>query len=310
MLRGTAAREASRAEAPRPDDGTVWRLPGRREISWHRQVRFEIGVYERGAGEGVWRGARHRLVFSLDPRPPILLQLDGGRPVELPAAPDPIGFYPAGATARTVGESSRYAQVCWDPDLYRVVAPDLPRMPGLEPGVGQDPLIAQLARSLAEGAGQGTLDRLLAETLVTAIALRTAQLFGGVRTEPPPDPGRPRLRRVLDHIEANLGRDLGLVELAQVACLSPFHFSRLFARATGTGPQRYVLRRRVERAREMLLQGEAPLAAVAQELGFADQSHFTNAFRRETGMTPGRFRAANRSKSSASGFKMGGPALP
>jgi AraC family transcriptional regulator len=310
MLRGTAAREASRAEAPRPDDGTVWRLPGRREISWHRQARFEIGVYERGAGEGVWRGARHRLVFSLDPRPPILLQLDGGRPVELPAAPDPIGFYPAGATARTVGESSRYAQVCWDPDLYQLVAPEMPRTPGLEPGIGQDPLIGQLARSLAEATGQDALDRLLAETLVTAIALRTAQLFGGVRTEPPPDPGRQRLRRVLDYIEANLGRDLGLAELAEVACLSPFHFSRLFARAAGVGPQRYVIQRRVERAKALLRQGETPLAAIAQELGFADQSHFTNAFRREAGVTPGRYRAANRSKTSASGFKMGGPELP
>ncbi len=131
-----------------------------------------------------------------------------------------------------------------------------------------------------------------------------------MRPEPPPDPGRARLRRVFDYIEANLGRDLGLVELAEVACLSPFHFSRLFARAAGVGPQRYVLQRRVERAKALLRQGDVPLAAIAQELGFADQSHFTNAFRRETGETPGRFRSANLSKTSASGFKMAGRDLP
>jgi AraC family transcriptional regulator len=97
---------------------------------------------------------------------------------------------------------------------------------------------------------------------------------------------------VLDHIEAHLGEELSLAELANIACLSPFHFSRCFKRSVGVGPQRYVTRRRVERARALMRRTDEPLAAIAQALGFADQSHFTQVFRRETGAPPARFRAA------------------
>ena len=88
------------------------------------------------------------------------------------------------------------------------------------------------------------------------------------------------------------GTQLTLAELAGIACLSPFHFSRCFKRAVGVGPRRYLARRRVERARDMIRRTDEPLASIAQTLGFADQSHFTSVFRRETGETPARFRAA------------------
>lgn len=101
----------------------------------------------------------------------------------------------------------------------------------------------------------------------------------------------PRLRRVLDYIEAHLDRDLTLAELAGVACLSPCHFSRSFKLAVGVGPRRYTVRRRVERAKGPLRQGGDTLAAIAAAVGFADRSHFTAAFRRETGTTPGHYRA-------------------
>jgi AraC family transcriptional regulator len=58
------------------------------------------------------------------------------------------------------------------------------------------------------------------------------------------------------------------------------------------GPQRYTVRRRVERAKLLLRRNKGNLAEVAAAVGFADQSHFTAAFRRETGTAPGRFRAA------------------
>jgi AraC family transcriptional regulator len=73
---------------------------------------------------------------------------------------------------------------------------------------------------------------------------------------------------------------------------SPFHFSRSFKQATGVGPQRYVIQRRVERAKRLLRQTRQPIALIAQEAGFADQSHLTQIFHREMGVTPGRFRAA------------------
>ena len=97
---------------------------------------------------------------------------------------------------------------------------------------------------------------------------------------------------MLEYIEANLGAELTLAELAGVACLSPCHFSRSFKEAVGLGPQRYTVQRRIERAKALLRHGDTSLADVAAALGFADQSHFTAAFGRETGTTLGRFRTA------------------
>ena len=96
-----------------------------------------------------------------------------------------------------------------------------------------------------------------------------------------------------DYIEAHLGDRLTLTDLAGLACLSPYHFSRSFKLALGIGTQRYVIQRRLERAKTLMRRTDRPLAWVAQEVGFADQSHLTSVFRRETGMTPGQFRAAN-----------------
>lgn len=272
----------------------IWELTGRRILSWRNWESSCFGIYDRGEGEGIWQGTQHRLVFSLTPLPPLLLQIDGGPTRDVPFTPDAIGFYPAGVHVRTAGGNSRYAQVCWKPDLYRSIAPELPALPQLEPRAAfQDPLIGHLARALAYEIGQGTLDRLLAESLLAALAMRVVQRFGSEQPQHQPDLTRLRLRRVLEYIDAHLDQDLTLAELANIACLSPCHFSRSFKNAYGVGPQRYTVQRRVERAKALLLRGDETLAGIAAAVGFADQSHFTAAFRRESGMTPGRFRTAS-----------------
>lgn len=99
------------------------------------------------------------------------------------------------------------------------------------------------------------------------------------------------LRRVIEYIDAHLDQDLGLRSLAEVAGLSEDHFARTFRESTGMPPYRYLLQRRLTRARELLETSDMPIAEIAQTLGFADQSHLTNLLRRDTGMTPGKLRA-------------------
>jgi len=100
-----------------------------------------------------------------------------------------------------------------------------------------------------------------------------------------------RLKRVLKHIEANLQGELNVSGLANVASLSPYHFARAFNRAMGVPPMRYVWRRRVVYARELIAHGpDQSLGEVAYKCGFKNNSHFTEAFKRETGMTPSAFR--------------------
>ena len=78
---------------------------------------------------------------------------------------------------------------------------------------------------------------------------------------------------------------------AAAAHVNPYHFARLFKAGTRLPPHQYVIARRVERAKELLRgRDRPPLAEVATEVGFSDQSHFTRHFRRLVGVTPRRFR--------------------
>jgi AraC family transcriptional regulator len=77
-----------------------------------------------------------------------------------------------------------------------------------------------------------------------------------------------------------------LSELAVLAALSPYHFARLFKASTGYSPHQYVIHRRVERAKLLLSTTHWSLAAIAQAVGFAHESHLALHFKRLTGLLP------------------------
>ena len=103
-----------------------------------------------------------------------------------------------------------------------------------------------------------------------------------------------RLKQVVDYIEANLDASLALDQLAAHACLSPFHFSRLFKEATGSTPLRYVTERRVEAAKAALGDDDSSLIDIALDHGFGSLDNFIRVFRRCTGETPARYRRHTR----------------
>lgn len=113
-------------------------------------------------------------------------------------------------------------------------------------------------------------------------ALRTAPVRGGLV---PRD-----LRRTRDLMEARLATSVSLRELADNVQLSVAHFSHLFRLSTGTPPHKYFLRLRIDRAMALLTGSDISLGELADQLGFCDQSQFTNVFRNHVGMTPARYR--------------------
>jgi AraC-like DNA-binding protein len=101
-----------------------------------------------------------------------------------------------------------------------------------------------------------------------------------------------KLRRAVEFVEAHIDEPINLERLAAVVRLSPFHFHRQFKRSTGLTPSKYVLRARIERAKDLLSDSELPIVEVAAQVGFADQSHFSAVFREATSMTPKTYRNA------------------
>lgn len=98
-----------------------------------------------------------------------------------------------------------------------------------------------------------------------------------------------RKKRALAYIEANLGRQVLLTEIAHAASLSPYHFARSFRVTMGMSPMRYLLARRIVAA-TIRLKTALPLIDVALDSGFLSQSHFCTAFKASTGSTPCQYR--------------------
>jgi len=98
-----------------------------------------------------------------------------------------------------------------------------------------------------------------------------------------------QLARVTEYIEAYLDDDVTLLRLARVAGVSASHLRALFKQSVGVPVHMYVVQRRVERARTLLLRGELPASQIALEAGFSHQTHMARCMRRVLGVTPASF---------------------
>lgn len=101
-----------------------------------------------------------------------------------------------------------------------------------------------------------------------------------------------RLKRVVQYVDEHLGAKITLQELATIAGLSRMHFAAQFRAAMGLRPHEYLLKRRIERAEELLKRAEVSLVEVALTVGFQTQAHFTTVFKRFAGDTPYQWRSA------------------
>ena len=216
------------------------------------------------------------------------------------SVPGQMSFSPAGLTqAMRLDAPVTVLNVRFEPPLFERVAAETFEVRGgrveLVPDAhAHDPRVEHIGAALTAEVWAGfPSGRLYSDGLITAL---TAHLLRAYATHAP-TPGEHRgglsgrkLRRIIEYVEENLGRDLSLAELAAVAGMNPYHLSRAFKQEVGCAPHKYVTGRRVERAKALLAGTELTIVEVGLIVGFQSQSHFTNIFRRLTGVTPKTFR--------------------
>ena len=178
-------------------------------------------------------------------------------------------------------------------DLMREIADDLelPALPMFAEGVMQAP---ELARQFVQAHRLAATDRAMeSETAMLSVLRDFARRFGDTRIRARLHDGGAAARRFRlyrDLIEADLAASLDLTRLAAIAGVTRFQVIRDFGHTAAMTPGQYLRDRRIRAAVE-LMRTDMPLAGIAAEVGFADQSHLTRLFKTMKGLSPGAYRA-------------------
>ncbi|MEW5958421.1 MAG: AraC family transcriptional regulator [Chloroflexota bacterium] len=241
-------------------------------FSPHVHEGFAIGIIEQGAESFYYRGANH-----VAPAGSIVL-----------INPDEVH---TGQAAAETGWT--YRMLYPEADLLQQAAGEAsgrrqPGIPYFPRPVVQDPYLSQLIRTLHTTL-ENSVSALERQTLFLATLVQLIRRHAADRPALRPAVAAPQsVARVQAYLDSCYARNVSLEELAHLAGLSAFHLTRVFHQTVGLPPHAYLNQVRVREARRLLLAGR-PIAAVAFETGFADQSHLTRRFKRIVGVTPGQY---------------------
>ena len=175
-------------------------------------------------------------------------------------------------------------------DLQQCSCP--PEYELVDPAFAADPVMGKLACTLLEtNALRSPFACLYCESLAMAVLARAMEFRrnrgeGGARTGLAPW----RLKRTIQYIEDKLGEPITLNDIAEYAGLSRMHFAAQFKRATGLSPHAFLMEKRLDMAKTLLIEDRLPIVQIAFTVGFNSQAHFTTVFHKATGTTPGRWR--------------------
>jgi AraC-like DNA-binding protein len=265
---------AEKIKVWRPDDIAGIELrTGERVTSsyprhWHEE--YHLCVIEEGAGELIYRGSRHLTATGS------LFVVEPGAVHSNETFKDaPCSFRNLYADAQVVGSAA--SDICGREKSIPAFK---------EPVITDRDIIRSYLNlhSLMETRAS-TLER---ESRMMDLLARLITRYGLERRVQNVGREREAVLRARDYLIENYSRNISLRLLAQVARLSPFHLSRVFAAEMGMPPHAFQTQLRVTRAKEMLRRGVA-ISRVAVETGFADQSHLNRHFKRLLKVTPGQY---------------------
>jgi AraC family transcriptional regulator len=269
-------------------------------LDW-RSAAWADGVFDTArrdltqAVEGTMRLPHHLILVTLRGGAERLeVRSDCGHRYAGPDQPGAVSFVPAQAERRLrfTGVRAAWASIALFPSAFEGLGTlDIASFTNVE-----DPFLAALLAGFAERLDtDGALEALWCDAMGRAAAAHLARRYG--RRSPAPSPAaRPmrlapwQLRRVTEHVEANLAGPIRIAELARVAGVSAGHFHRAFRDTTGQTPLEFVNAARIRQAMAILATEDPGVAALAARVGFASPGHFARVFRARTGVTPSAFR--------------------
>lgn len=205
----------------------------------------------------------------------------------------PLSFIPARLDAHGRASDVRFLRhltLQFDvPTLARMAEDEIDPIHAWTPQLMfSDPGIMHLAQLFAEEcANDEPRCQLYGDTLSIALLLALARLNTSKNPSVPRGRLAPwQLRCVTEYFAAHLANEVQLQTVSDLVKLSRSYFSRAFKISTGLAPHQWLLRARISRAEQLLLETDLPIAQIAVEAGFADQSHLTRTFARVTGQSP------------------------
>jgi AraC family transcriptional regulator len=161
-----------------------------------------------------------------------------------------------------------------------------------------DPLIYQFSQALKSELELGkSCSRFYVDHLIAALSMHLIRHYSAKKQlirEYTDGLSKCKLQRAISYINEHLMENLSLKEMSNAIEMSPYYFTRLFKQSTGMNAYQYVIHCRMERAKHLLCRRDLSIAEVSQQVGFQNQGHFTNAFRKNTGTTPKMYREAKK----------------
>jgi AraC family transcriptional regulator len=156
-----------------------------------------------------------------------------------------------------------------------------------------DPFLREVGNALRSQLPFDTESSAYLQSVASVVSVHLARNYGAAGGGKPAYIGLAphKLKRVQQYIADHIGEAIPVKQLAGTVHMSAYHFARMFRKATGQPPHLYITMQRVEHAKALLEEARQSLGEIAASVGFQTQSHFTEVFRKHSGMTPGAYRA-------------------
>jgi AraC family transcriptional regulator len=263
--------------------------------SWHGII---VQQFSAGEVENIHVAPRqHAVSVQLTPSGTLEWKQEGSPQRHLKKSAGQVSIFPAmspiSIRTRNTGE---FLVIFLSPKFLKLATHEMVRSDSLELkpyGPFEEPFLKAVSLALHTELKAGNPGgRCYGETLASALAVHLARHYCGpisANGASPDGLGPAQFRRAVEYMHAHLSKDISLQGVAAAAGLSPFHFSRMFKRSAGLTPHQYLIRLRLERAKDLLLRTQDSVAEIALESGFCDQSHFAMHFKRVYGITPRAF---------------------